>query len=92
MKNCRPTITTFATVAGGGEYSIPITLANEVVKIDATKSANATNVTMSNTRIAIDQYVVITVPPNAERVISILLQNEYLDGSFSENYILIIQE
>ena len=71
---------------------MPITLANEVVEINATKSANATNVTMSNTRIAIDQYVVITVPPNAERVISILLQNEYLDGSFSENYILIIQE
>ena len=92
MKNCRPTITTFATVAGGGEYSIPITLANEVVEITATKSANATNVTLSNAKISHDEYLIITVPPNADRVISILLQNEYLDGSFSENYILIIQE
>ena len=92
MKNCRPTITTFATVADGGVYSMPITLANEVVEITATQSANARDVTLSNNKISIDEYLIITVPPNADRVISILLQNEYLDGSFSENYILIIQE
>ena len=92
MKNCRPTITTFATVAGGGVYSIPISLANEVVGISISKSANASNVTLSNSKISIDEYLIITVPPNANRLISILLQNEYLDGSFNENYILIIQE
>jgi len=92
LKNCRPTITAFATVVGGGQYSMPITLGNEVVEISVSKSANATDVTLSNVKISVDVYLIITVPPNADRVISLLLQNEYLDGSFSENYILIIQE
>jgi hypothetical protein len=92
LKNCRPTITAFATVAGGGEYSMPITLGNEVVEVSVSKSANASDVTLSNAKITADEYLIITVPPNADRVISLLLQNEYLDGSFSENYILIIQE
>ena len=71
---------------------MPITLGNEVVEISVSKSANATDVTLSNVKISVDVYLIITVPPNADRVISLLLQNEYLDGSFSENYILIIQE
>ena len=71
---------------------MPITLGNEVVIIAVSKSANAANVTLSNVKITADEYLIITVPPNADRVISLLLENEYLDGSFSENYILIIQE
>jgi len=57
--------------------------------IDITKSANASNVTLSNSKFSSEAYLDVTVPVNAARVITLTIQTN--NKSADTNYIIINQ-
>ena len=59
--------------------------------VDITKSANASNVTLSNAKFSSEGYLDVTVPTNAARTITLTLTTGYINGNTDTNYIIIDQ-
>jgi hypothetical protein len=63
----------------------------EFTQVRISKSANATNVTLTSVLFTSEGFLVIGVPPNAARVITISLDTEYTNGNTDTSYIIINQ-
>ena len=92
FEEVKPIKTFGSEVAVGSKHKVAIYFSNGVTNVAVTKSANASNVTLSNAKITTEQILEITVPPNAARVIIISLISDYQDGTKETNYIIIEQQ
>jgi len=79
-------------VGTGGVQSIAILFSNGASEVRVSKSANASNVTLSSVLFTSEGYLIIGVPPNGARTITITLDTEYLNGNKDINYIIINQQ
>ena len=77
--------------AGGSVHSMAILFTNGVSQVRVSKSANASNVTLSSVLFSSEGYLTVTVPANATRIITITLESDYPDGNTDANYIIINQ-
>jgi hypothetical protein len=59
--------------------------------VDITKSANASNVTLSNAKFTSEGYLDVTVPTNVARTITLTLTTGYINGNTDTSYIIINQ-
>jgi len=78
--------------AGGSVHSMAILFTNGVSQVRVSKSANASNVTLSSVLFTSEGYLTVTVPANATRIITITLESDYADKDTDVNYIIINQE
>ena len=92
FEEIKPIKTFGSEVAVGSKHKMAIYFSNGVTEVAVTKSANASNVTLSNAKITTEQILEITVPPNAARIITISLTSNYQDGTQETNYIIIEQQ
>jgi len=77
--------------AGGSVHSMAILFTNGVSQVRVSKSANASNVTLSSVLFTSEGYLTVTVPANATRIITITLESDYADKDTDVNYIIINQ-
>jgi hypothetical protein len=75
----------------GSVHSMPILFSNGVTQVRVSKSANASNVTLSSVLFTSEGYLKITVPANATRIITITLDSDFSNGNTETNYIIIEQ-
>jgi hypothetical protein len=92
FEEVKPIKTFGSSVAVGSQHKSAIYFSNGVTEVAVTKSANASNVTLSNTKITSEEILQITVPPNAARIITISLISNYADGTQDTSYIIIQQQ
>jgi hypothetical protein len=59
--------------------------------VDITKSANASNVTLSSAKFTSEGYLDVTVPTNVARTITLTLTTGFINGNTDTNYIIIDQ-
>ena len=76
----------------GSGHKAAIAFSNGVTGVSVGKSANASNVTLSNSFFTQEGYLEITVPPNAARVIILTLTSDYINGDKEDAYIVIDQQ
>jgi len=88
----KPFVNTFTPVSTGGNQMMPIIFGNGVTEVSVLKSANASNVTLSNVKFTTEEFLIIGVPPNVARIIEISLISTYQDGSTDTSYIIINQQ
>jgi hypothetical protein len=79
-------------VAVENKYKTAIYFSNGVTEVRVTKSANASNVTLSSLVFTSEGFLTITVPPNAARIITLTLSSDYNNGDKEDAYILIQQQ
>jgi hypothetical protein len=79
-------------VAVENKYKTAIYFSNGVTQVTVTKSANASNVTLSSAKFTSEGFLTITVPPNAARIITLTLSSDYNNGDKEEAYIIIQQQ
>ena len=73
-------------------HKIAIYFSNGATQVRVSKSANASNVTLTSVLFTSEGFLVIGVPPNAARVITISLDTEYTNGNTDTSYIIINQQ
>jgi len=73
-------------------HKAAIYFSNGVTQVTITKSANARDVTLSNTRFTREGFLTITVPRNAAREIIITLTSDYENGNTDTSNIIIKQQ
>jgi len=78
--------------AGGSVHSMAVLFSNGATQVRVTKSANASNVTLSSVLFTSEGYLTVTVPANASRTIKIFLDTDYLNGNTDTSYIIIEQQ
>ena len=88
----KPIKTFGSEVAKEEKHKVAIYFSNGVTNVAVTKSANASNVTLSNAKITTEEILEITVPANAARVITISLISDYENGDTDTSYIIINQQ
>ena len=79
-------------VGTGGNQMMPIIFGNGVTEVRVTKSANASNVTLSSLVFTSEGFLTIGVPPNVARIITITLSSDYINGDKEDAFIIINQE
>jgi hypothetical protein len=77
---------------GGSVHSMAILFSNGAYQVRVSKSANASNVTLSSVIFTNEGYLTVTVPANAARTIKIFLDADFLNGDTETNYIIIEQK
>jgi len=77
---------------GGSVHKIVVLFSNGATQVRISKSANASNVTLSSVLFTAEGYLTVTVPANATRTITISLDTEYTNGNTETNYIIIEQQ
>jgi hypothetical protein len=75
----------------GSVHSMAILFSNGATQVRVSKSANASNVTLSSVLFTSEGYLKITVPANATRIITITLDSDFSNGNTETNYIIIEQ-
>jgi hypothetical protein len=75
----------------GSVHSMAILFTNGAKEVRISKSANASNVTLSSVLFTAEGYLKVTVPANAARIITLSLDTEYINGNTDTNYIIINQ-
>jgi hypothetical protein len=75
----------------GNTLRFAILYTNGANVVDITKSANASNVTLSNAKFTSEGYLDVTVPTNVARTITLTLTTGYINGNTDTNYIIINQ-
>jgi hypothetical protein len=75
----------------GNTLRFAILYTNGANVVDITKSANASNVTLSNAKFTSEGYLDVTVPTNVARTITLTLTTGYINGNTDTNYIIIDQ-
>ena len=73
-------------------HKAAIYFSNGVTQVAITKSANASNVTLSNAKFSSEGFLTITVPANAAREIIITLTSDYENGNTDTSNIIIKQQ
>jgi hypothetical protein len=68
-----------------------ILFSNGATQVRVSKSANASNVTLSSVLFTSEGYLKITVPANSTRIITITLDSDFSNGNTETNYIIIEQ-
>ena len=71
--------------------SFAILYTNGANVVDITKSANASNVTLSNAKFTSEGYLDVTVPANVARTITLTLTTGFINGNTDTSYIIINQ-
>jgi hypothetical protein len=71
--------------------SFAILYTNGANVVDITKSANASNVTLSNAKFTSEGYLDVTVPTNVARTITLTLTTGFINGNTDTSYIIINQ-
>ena len=77
---------------GGSVHKMAILFSNGATQVRVSKSANASNVTLSNVLFTSEGYLTVTVPANAARTITISLDTDYINGNTDKSYIIIEQQ
>lgn len=77
---------------GGSVHKMAILFSNGATQVRVSKSANASNVTLSSVLFTAEGYLTVTVPANAARTITISLDTEYINGNTDTSYIIIEQQ
>ncbi|NCX04158.1 MAG: hypothetical protein EBW68_00025 [Actinobacteria bacterium] len=75
----------------GSVHSMAILFSNGATQVRVSKSANASNVTLSSVLFSSEGYLKITIPANATRTITITLDSDFSNGNTETNYIIIEQ-
>jgi len=75
----------------GSVHSMAILFTNGAKEVRISKSANASNVTLSSVLFTSEGYLKVTVPANAARIITLSLDTEYINGNTDTSYIIINQ-
>ena len=75
----------------GNTLRFAILFTNGANVVDITKSANASNVTLSNAKFSAEGYLDVTVPTNVARTITLTLTTGYINGNTDTTYIIIDQ-
>ena len=75
----------------GNTLRFAILYTNGANDVSITKSGNASNVTLSNTKFSAEGYLDVTVPINVARIITLTLTTTYNNGNTDTNYIIINQ-
>jgi hypothetical protein len=78
-------------VGTGSSHKVAILFSNGATQVRISKSANAGNVTLSSVLFTSEGYLIIGVPPNVARVITITLDT-YINGNTDTSYIIIDQQ
>jgi len=78
--------------SGGSVHKIVVLFSNGATQVRISKSANASNVTLSSVLFTSEGYLTVTVPANATRTITISLDTDYLNGNTDTSYIIIEQQ
>lgn len=79
-------------VGTGSVHKIAILFSNGATEVRVSKSANASNVTLSSVLFTSEGYLIIGVPPNIARTITIALDTDYNNGTKDISYIIINQQ
>ena len=77
---------------GGSVHKMAILFSNGATQVRVSKSANASNVTLSSVLFTAEGYLTVTVPANAARTITISLDTDYTNGNTDKSYIIIEQQ
>jgi hypothetical protein len=88
--NVNPIVHTTSTPSGS-VHSMAILFSNGATQVRISKSANATNVTLSSVLFTAEGYLTVTVPANAPRIITLSLDTDFSNGNTERNYIIINQ-
>jgi hypothetical protein len=88
----KPTILVDTPTGTGNTLRFSILFTNGASVVDITKSANASNVTLSNAKFTAEGYLDVTVPINVARTITLTLTTGYTNGNTDTNYIIIDQK
>ena len=88
----KPVVYGIVPVGGGSSQMMPIYFSNEVTEVRVSRSANASNVTLSSVLFTSEGFLTITVPPNAARTITLTLTSDYINGDKDDSYIIIDQQ
>ena len=75
----------------GSVHKMAILFSNGATQVRISKSANATNVTLSSVLFTAEDYLTVIVPANAARTITISLDTDYINGNTDTSYIIINQ-
>jgi hypothetical protein len=78
-------------IGTGKTFRFAILYTNGANVVDITKSANASNVTLSNAKFTSEGYLDVTVPTNVARTITLTLTTGYINGNTDTSYIIINQ-
>ena len=76
----------------GNILQFAILFTNGATQVRISKSANASNVTLSSVLFASEGYLNVTVPINVARTITLTLDADYINGNTDTNYIIIEQQ
>jgi hypothetical protein len=76
----------------GNILQFAILFTNGATQVRISKSANASNVTLSSVLFASEGYLNVTVPINVARTITLTLDTDYINGNTDTNYIIIEQQ
>ena len=87
----KPIILVNTPTGTGNTLRFAILFTNGANVVDITKSANASNVTLSNVKFSSEGYLDVTVPTNVARTITLTLVTGYINGNTDTNYIIIDQ-
>ena len=87
----KPIILVNTPTGTGNTLRFAILYTNGANVVDITKSANASNVTLSNAKFTSEGYLDVTVPINVARTITLTLTTSYINGNTDTNYIIIDQ-
>ena len=87
----KPIILVNTPTGTGNTLRFAILYTNGANVVDITKSANASNVTLSNNTFTAEGYLDVTVPTNVARTITLTLVTGYINGNTDTNYIIIDQ-
>ena len=84
-------ITYTESTPNGSYHSMAILFTNGATQVRVSKSANASNVTLSSVLFTSEGYLTVTVPANAPRTIKITLDTDFPNGNTDTNFIIIKQ-
>jgi hypothetical protein len=87
----KPIILVNTPTGTGNTLRFAILFTNGANVVDITKSANASNVTLSNAKFTSEGYLDVTVPTNVARTITLTLTTGYINGNTDTTYIIIDQ-
>ena len=92
FEEVKPIKTFGSSVAVGSSHKVAIYFSNGATQVRISKSANASNVTLSSVIFTSEDFLTITVPPNSKRIITITLDTDYINGNTDTSYIIIQQQ
>lgn len=88
----KPIVLVEADTDNSNVLQFAILFTNGATQVRISKSANASNVTLSSVIFTAEGYLQATVPINVARTITLTLDTDYINGNTDTNYIIIEQQ